>query len=211
MEIYQAYGLTEAGGVGTCMAPEYAKSHPGSIGKGFFHTEVRVVDPQGDDCAPHVAGEIIMRGKHIMAGYWNLPEATADTIVNGWLHTGDVAVRDEEGFISIRDRLKDMIISGGENIYPAEVEVVLMAHPGIADAAVIGMPSERWGESPLAIVVLEDAQLDEQALIDYCSEKLARFKLPKRVEFVDEIPRNATGKSMKVELRKQFAAVSAPG
>jgi acyl-CoA synthetase (AMP-forming)/AMP-acid ligase II len=209
MEIYQAYGLTEAGGVGCCMAPEYAKTHPGSIGKGFFHTEVRVVDGDGNDCAPQVAGEIILRGKHIMAGYWNLPDATAETIRDGWLHTGDVAVRDEEGFVYIRDRLKDMIISGGENIYPAEVETVLMAHPGIGDAAVIGIPSERWGESPLAIVVLADDALDEKAVIAYCSEKLARFKLPKRVEFIQEIPRNATGKTLKTVLREQYA-VPAP-
>jgi acyl-CoA synthetase (AMP-forming)/AMP-acid ligase II len=205
--IYQAYGLTEAGGVGCCMMPEDAPTHIGSIGKGFFHTEVRVVDPQtGVDCAANVAGELVIRGKHVMAGYWNLPEQTSQTLREDWLHTGDVAVRDAKGFFYIRDRLKDMIISGGENIYPAEIEVLLSAHPEIAEVSVIGVPSERWGESPLAVVVRKDGALSAAAVREYCVGKIAKFKIPAAVCFIDQIPRNATGKALKTILRERYAA-----
>jgi acyl-CoA synthetase (AMP-forming)/AMP-acid ligase II len=191
------------------MLPEDAIDHVGSIGRTMFHTDARVVDRAGKDCEPDVPGELILRGKHIMAGYWNLPGATAETVRDGWLHTGDIAARDKDGFFYIRDRLKDMIISGGENIYPAEIETVLADHPQIADVAVIGMPSERWGESPLAIVVRADPDIDEATVLEYCAGKLARFKLPKAVEFVDEMPRNATGKVLKTVLRDQFSRATA--
>jgi O-succinylbenzoate-CoA ligase len=204
-EIYQAYGLTEAGGVGCCMSPDDAATHPTSIGKGFFHTEVRVVDPAGRECAPGIAGELLIRGKHVMQEYWQQPAQTAETIRNGWLHTGDVAEKDADGFLYIRDRLKDMIISGGENIYPAEIEAILIAHPLIADVSVIGVPSAKWGESPMAVVVRREGQLDEAAVRAYCEGKIARFKLPKFVRFIDAIPRNATGKALKRVLRQQFA------
>ena len=144
-----------------------------------------------------------------MAGYWNRPEATAEAIRDGWLHTGDIAVVDEDGFVFIRDRIKDMIISGGENIYPAEIEDVLIAHPGVADAAVIGMPSARWGESPLAVVVRADPELDEATVLAHCDGRLARYKLPRQVLFTDAIPRNPTGKALKRMLREQFP-VTAP-
>jgi acyl-CoA synthetase (AMP-forming)/AMP-acid ligase II len=144
-----------------------------------------------------------------MAGYWNRPEETAKTIKDGWLRTGDIAVRDKDGFVYIRDRIKDMIISGGENIYPAEIEDVLLAHPGIGDAAVIGMPSAKWGESPLAVVVRIDPDLDEHAVLAHCNGKLARYKLPRRAVFTDVIPRNPTGKALKRLLREQFA-IDAP-
>jgi acyl-CoA synthetase (AMP-forming)/AMP-acid ligase II len=205
MQIYQAYGLTEAGGVGCCMSPEDAPTHPGSIGKGFFHTEVRVVDADGRECADDVAGELLLKGRHIMSHYWNLPEQTAQAIRDGWLHTGDVAVRDRDGFLYIRDRLKDMIISGGENIYPAEVEAVLSGHPAIVEVSVIGVPSKKWGETPLAVVVRSDQTLTEQMVRDYCVGKIARFKIPTAVRFVELIPRNATGKALKRVLREQFA------
>ena len=136
-----------------------------------------------------------------MVGYWNRPEATAETIVDGWLHTGDVAVMDEDGFVYINDRIKDMIISGGENVYPAEIENVLVGHPQIADVAVIGEPSERWGESPLAVVVRSDESLTEQDVLEFCRGKLARYKLPRRAVFIDVIPRNPTGKPLKRILR----------
>jgi acyl-CoA synthetase (AMP-forming)/AMP-acid ligase II len=139
-----------------------------------------------------------------MTEYWNRPEATAETIVDGWLHTGDVAIMDEEGFVSIQDRIKDMIISGGENVYPAEIEGALAEHPGIREAAVIGQQSERWGESPLAIVVVTDEALTAGDVMEFCQGKLARFKQPKAVEFVSEIPRNPSGKILKRVLREQF-------
>jgi acyl-CoA synthetase (AMP-forming)/AMP-acid ligase II len=139
-----------------------------------------------------------------MQGYWNQPEATAEAIRDGWLHTGDLATIDAEGFIYIADRKKDMIISGGENIYPAEIENVLLACPGVRDVAVIGQPSAKWGESPLALVVRGDAVLCEADVLVHCHGKLARFKQPKVVRFVDEIPRNPAGKILKRILRERF-------
>ena len=152
-------------------------------------------------------GEVLVAGDHIMTGYWNRPEATAEALEGGWLHTGDVAVRDDEGFIWIHDRLKDMIISGGENVYPAEVENVILTCPGVADVAVIGVPSEKWGETPLAIVVKKDPALEERAVIEHCDGKLARYKMPSAVRFVDVVPRNASGKALKRDLRLQFPSL----
>jgi acyl-CoA synthetase (AMP-forming)/AMP-acid ligase II len=202
--IMQVYGLTETCGPACLMDAENALRKPSSTGKAFFHTDVRVVNKAGEDCSPQEAGEVIVRGKHIMREYWNQPEATAEAIKDGWLYTGDIAVMDEEGFVSIQDRIKDMIISGGENVYPAEIEGVLMTHPQISEAAVIGQNSARWGESPLAIVVRTDAALNAAEVIEYCRGKLAGFKQPKGVEFIDEIPRNPSGKILKRVLREQF-------
>ncbi len=204
INILQVYGLTETCGPACLMDSENALRKPSSTGKAFYHTEVRVVNAAGEDCAPDEAGEVIVRGKHIMREYWNRPEATAETIIDGWLHTGDMAVMDEEGFVSIQDRIKDMIISGGENVYPAEIEGVLMTHPQISEAAVIGQNSAKWGESPLAIVVRSDDALSAAEVIEYCRGKLAGFKLPQAVVFVDEIPRNPSGKILKRILREQF-------
>jgi len=145
-----------------------------------------------------------VRGPHIMKEYWNRPDATREALVDGWLRTGDVAIIDDQGFVYIQDRIKDMIISGGENVYPAEVENVLLAHPEVAEVAVIGQPSERWGESPFAIVVSKEAGLTEADVLKFCDGKLARFKLPKGAAFVDEIPRNPSGKVLKRVLREQF-------
>ncbi|MGH3564206.1 MAG: AMP-binding enzyme, partial [Mycobacterium sp.] len=184
---------------------ENALTHIGSTGKAFFHTDIRIVDAQGLDVGPDVPGEILVKGRHIMAGYWNRPEATAETVTDGWLHTGDIAARDADGFVYIQDRVKDMIISGGENVYPAEIEDVLLSHPGIADVAVIGMASVKWGESPLAVVVSSDPGLDEAAVLAHCNGRLARFKLPKRAVFVDTIPRTPTGKVLKRMLRDQYS------
>jgi acyl-CoA synthetase (AMP-forming)/AMP-acid ligase II len=154
-------------------------------------------------------GEIHVQGPHNMKEYWNRPDATAETVVDGWLHTGDVAVMDEDGFVTIQDRMKDMIISGGENVYPAEVENVLLSHPAIADAAVIGQESAKWGESPLAIIVRKDTALTEAEVLEHCQAKLARFKLPKQAVFVDEIPRNPSGKVLKRVLREQYPGPAA--
>ncbi|MCH9672713.1 MAG: long-chain-fatty-acid--CoA ligase [Gammaproteobacteria bacterium] len=204
IEIHQAYGLTESGGPGCIISPDDALKRIGSTGKAFFFTEVRVVDGAGQSVQPGEPGEVLIKGQHIMKEYWNNPEATAETIRDGWLYTGDVALVDEDGFITIHDRVKDMVISGGENVYPAEIENTLLSHPSVVEAAVIGQPSERWGESPFAIVVRRDETLSEAALLQYCAEKLARFKLPKGVGFVEEIPRNPTGKALKRILRERF-------
>ncbi|WP_343598858.1 AMP-binding protein [Mycobacterium sp.] len=204
-EVHQVYGLTETCGPACVISPDDAMSHIGSTGKAFFHTDVRLVDDNGADVGTDVPGEVLVRGRHIMAGYWNRPSATAETIVDGWLRTGDVAVRDADGFVYIQDRIKDMIISGGENVYPAEIEDVLLSHPGIADVAVLGMPSAKWGESPLAVVVRGDPDLDEAAVLAHCAGRLARFKLPKRAVFTDVIPRTQTGKALKRVLREQFS------
>ena len=202
--LLQVYGLTESCGPACLMDAENALRKPTSTGRAFFHTEVRVVDDQLNDCPPGEAGEVIVKGAHIMREYWNRPDATADTLVDGWLRTGDVATMDEEGFVSIQDRIKDMIISGGENVYPAEIENVLQAHPGISEAAVIGQNSQRWGESPLAIVVKTDDALTEAEVMEFCQGRLARFKQPQAVAFIEEIPRNPSGKILKRLLREQF-------
>ena len=147
---------------------------------------------------------MLIRGKHVMKAYWNRPEATAETIVDGWLKSGDVATIDAEGFVYIQDRIKDMIISGGENVYPAEVESVLMRHPQIVEAAVIGQPSEKWGESAVAIVVPKGDGLDSSSVLSFCKDKLARFKQPVSVYFIEQIPRNPSGKILKRILREKF-------
>jgi acyl-CoA synthetase (AMP-forming)/AMP-acid ligase II len=204
VEIHQIYGMTETCGPACVTLPIDAIRKAGSTGKGFMHTEVKLLRPDGSECGVGEAGEVVVRGDHNMTGYWNRPDATAETIKNGWLHTGDVAIYDEDKFIWIQDRLKDMIISGGENVYPAEVENVILGHVGVADVAVIGIPSEKWGESPLAVVVKKDPALTEADVIAQCEGKLARYKMPVGVRFIDAIPRNPSGKALKRELRIQF-------
>jgi acyl-CoA synthetase (AMP-forming)/AMP-acid ligase II len=204
IEVHQVYGLTEACGPACLIGPDDAVRRVGSTGKAFFHTDVRLVDADGRDVAPGEPGELIVRGQHVMKGYWNNPTATAETIRDGWLHTGDVATIDEAGFITILDRTKDMIISGGENVYPAEIEEVITGHAKVAEVAVIGQPSEHWGESPIAVVVKADETLSEADVMRHCDGKLARYKLPKGVAFIDEIPRNPSGKALKRLLREQF-------
>ena len=204
IEIHQVYGLTECGGPGCLISPDEAMARIGSTGKAFFHTDVRVVDDEGKDVAPGEPGEVIIRAPHVMTGYWNNPQATAETIRDGWLHTGDVALVDADGFVTIHDRLKDMLISGGENVYPAEIENIVLGHPGVADVAVIGVPSARWGESPFAVVVAKDEGLTQAEVLKHCEGKLARYKLPCGAAFVPEIPRNPTGKPLKRILREQF-------
>ena len=205
IEIHQIYGLTESCGPACVIGADNALKKVGSTGKAFFHTEVRVVNDTGDDVEPGEQGEVWVRGGHIMLEYWHRPEATAETITQDrWLRTGDVATVDEDGFVFIQDRIKDMIISGGENVYPAEIENVLMSHPEVVEAAVIGQPSDKWGESPFAIVVSKEPSLTEESVLQHCDGKLARFKLPKGATFIDVIPRNANGKVLKRVLREQF-------
>jgi len=204
IEVHQIYGLTESCGPACLIDADHALKKIGSTGKAFFHTDIRVVSEAGKDCAAGEPGEVWVRGPHVMLGYWNRPEATAETIVNGWLRTGDVAVMDDDRYIYIQDRIKDMIISGGENVYPAEIENILMAHDGIAEAAVIGQPSAKWGESPFAIVVRKDDALVEKDVMEFCRGRLAGYKQPRGVAFVAEIPRNPSGKILKRVLRDRF-------
>lgn len=204
IQVRQLYGLTECN-TGTVLSAEDATSKAGSCGTPFFHTDVRVVDESGRDVGPEEKGEVLLRAPNMMKGYWNRPEETAAALVGGWLHTGDIARMDEDGYLYIMDRKKDMIISGGENIYPAEVEDYLLRHPKVADVAVIGYPHEKWGEAVKAILVLKDAEeLTEQELIEWCQGKIGRFKIPKKVVFADSIPRTPTGKILKRVLREDF-------
>jgi acyl-CoA synthetase (AMP-forming)/AMP-acid ligase II len=166
---------------------------------------VRVVDPEGRDLPPGQVGEILLRGPQLMRGYWNLPEATAEALAGGWMHTGDAGTLDAEGFLYIQDRVKDMIVSGAENVYPREVENVLFEHPAVADAAVIGVPDPRWGEVVKAVVVLRKGQsASEDELIEFCKSRLAGFKRPRSVDFVADLPRNPSGKVLKKDLREPY-------
>lgn len=201
------YGLTEAGPNTFWLPPEDVRRKPGAVGFPLFHVDVKVIRPDGAECADDEVGELIVRGPHVCAGYWNRPEETAKAIVNGWLHTGDLARRDAEGYYTIVGRSKDMIISGGENIYPAEVENVLAAHPAVAEAALIGVPDEKWGEVGRAIVVLQPGQsLTAEALIEFCRERLARYKVPKSAVFVEVLPKTGAGKVDKKILAEKYGA-----
>ncbi|HEX2315820.1 MAG TPA: long-chain-fatty-acid--CoA ligase [Thermomonospora sp.] len=207
----QVYGLTETTGAITSLPPEdHDPDGPNahrlaSAGVPNAGTEIRIADPATlEDVPTGQVGEILVRSPQNMKGYWDLPDATAAALLDGgWFRTGDAGYLDEDGYLYIHDRVKDMIISGGENIYPAEVENVLMGHPQVADCAVIGVPSEKWGETPKAVVV-KAGEVTERELIDYCRERLAHFKCPTSVDFTDAIPRNPTGKVLKRELRLPY-------
>jgi fatty-acyl-CoA synthase len=203
----QGYGLTETSPSLTVLAKEFGEQKLGSAGQPVFFMDMKLVDEDGADVTePFTKGEICAKGPNLMKGYWNRPEATADAIdPEGWFHTGDAGYIDEDGFYFVVDRVKDMVISGGENVYPAEVEEVLLAHPAVTEVAVIGTPSEKWGEAVTAIATLGDgAVLSLEELRDFAGASLARFKLPTRLEIIDEIPHNASGKMLKRELRTQF-------
>ncbi|MDE0214005.1 MAG: AMP-binding protein, partial [Deltaproteobacteria bacterium] len=183
-----------------------------SAGQPMIGCDVRVVDPDGVPCATGEPGEIVIQSPSLMTGYWRNPEATAETIRHGWLHTGDVGMADEEGFIFVIDRLKDMIISGGENIYSREVEEALVSHPGVVEAAVVGRPDARWGESVLAFVVRREVPgVTEETLMDHCRRKIAPYKRPREIRFVDSLPKLPNGKVEKAKLRAQVTTpASAP-
>jgi fatty-acyl-CoA synthase len=207
VEIVQGYGLTEASPNVLCLPPEDATRRLGWAGKPYPHVEVALADPaSGTLVDGRGSGELLVRGPGVFAGYWRDPEGTRASVRDGWLHTGDIAERDAEGFYRIRDRLKDMYISGGENVYPAEVEATLHEHPAVADAAVIGVPDERWGEVGVAIVVVQPgASVDEQDLLAHCRRHLAAFKAPRVVRLAEELPRSPSGKLLKRELRERFS------
>ncbi|MBE3561228.1 MAG: long-chain fatty acid--CoA ligase [Ktedonobacteraceae bacterium] len=201
----QGYGLTEVGVNCFSLAPEDALRKAGSVGKPVFHSRARIVDDVGRDVATNEVGELLLAGPHVCSGYWKRPEATAEARTGEWWHTGDLVRRDEDGYYYIVGRKKDMLISGGENIYPAEIEGILQTHPAIAEAAVIAQPDPKWGEVGLAVVVLRHGkQLSAEEVIAFCADKLARYKIPRRVVFADSLPRNAMGKVIKTELRTKY-------
>jgi fatty-acyl-CoA synthase len=207
--LQQGYGMTETSPAVLVLDREDAVRKAGSAGKPVLHTEVRIVRPDGTDAAIGELGELWVNGPNITPGYWNRPDANKTSFTDGWLHTGDATRIDEEGFYFIVDRWKDMYISGGENVYPAEVENVLYQHPAIAEVAVIGVPDERWGEIGVAIVAVKPGQFLSKTDIDtHCAANLARFKCPSLIQFVEALPRNATGKVHKPTLRETYGAPS---
>jgi fatty-acyl-CoA synthase len=208
--LQQGYGMTETSPAVLTLDREDAARKAGSSGKPVLHTEVRIVRPDGTDADVGELAELWVKGPNITPGYWNRPDANQSSFTDGWLHTGDAARIDEEGFYYIVDRWKDMYISGGENVYPAEVENVLHQLAAIAEAAVIGIPSEQWGETGMAIIAVKPGHAITEAEIHaHCEANLARFKRPRLIQFVDALPRNATGKIHKPTLRKNFGSPKA--
>jgi len=204
----QLYGLTETTGPITALPHE---QHTGermlSCGRPMFGGRMRIADSDGNDLPPGETGELLYRGENLMAGYWQREKETAAAIRDGWLHTGDAGYMDKEGFIFLKDRLKDMIVSGGENVYPAEVEAVLMGHPEILECAVIGVPDVKWGETVKAVVVRRaGAKVTGDSIIAWSRDKLAGFKRPRSVDFIEALPRNASGKLLKRTLREPYWA-----
>jgi fatty-acyl-CoA synthase len=202
LDILQGYGMTETGPFVFCLGREDAALKIGSSGQPVLHTEVKVVNEKGDAVGPGIAGELWVRGNNITGGYWNKPEANKISFVDGWFNTGDIVSADEDGYYYIVDRSKDMYISGGENVYPAEVENVIFQIDDVADVAVIGVPDDRWGETGRAFIVTKAGRtLDQLAIITHCRAKLAGFKCPAVVTFVEALPRTASGKVHKPTLR----------
>jgi acyl-CoA synthetase (AMP-forming)/AMP-acid ligase II len=190
----------------TCVLKgEDAVRKMGSVGKPIVNIEARLVDEDMDDVAVGEVGEIVYRGPTVLQQYWGKPEATDDAFTGGWFHSGDLCKMDDEGYITVVDRKKDMIISGGENIYCAEVEAVIDAHPGVAEVALIGLPHERWVETPRALIVATDpsAPPSEQEIIEWFKGRLASYKKPTSVVVIDALPRNASGKVLKTQLRAE--------
>jgi fatty-acyl-CoA synthase len=199
----QGYGMTETSPGALLLDAEHALAKAGSAGVPHFFTDVRVVGPDGAQAGPGERGEIIVAGPNVMRGYWGQPDASAAVLADGWLHSGDVGTVDEDGYVSVVDRIKDVIISGGENIYPAEVENALLSHPAVADCGVIGIPDGRWGEVGRAVVVLRAGESASAAgILGFLDGRLARYKIPKSVHFAAGLPRTATGKILKKQLRE---------
>jgi fatty-acyl-CoA synthase len=200
--ISQIFGQTEASTI-AFLSPEEAAHKIGAVGRPVFHGEVRIVDKTGKDVKPGEVGEIIVEGPTLMSEYWNRPDLTAETIRNGWLYTGDLAKTDEEGYIYIVDRESDMYISGGENVYPAEIEKIFFTHPKVLDAGVVGVPDEKWGEVGKAYVVLKPGEtMTEEEALKFLRGKVGKYKIPKHVQFVEELPKTASGKIQRFLLKK---------
>ncbi|MCA2226399.1 long-chain-fatty-acid--CoA ligase [Nonomuraea sp. NEAU-L178] len=211
--ITTSFGQTETTAVTTILQGRDALRKIGSVGVPMLNVEVRIVDADGHDVPRGQVGEIVYRGPSVMREYWNKPAETAEAFAGGWFHSGDLVRQDDEGYLYVVDRLKDMIISGGENIYCVEVEDVLAAHPKVAEVAVVGAPHEKWGETPLAIVVPADpaAAPTLEEITGWCRERLAAYKCPRLLSVVDALPRNASGKVRKTELRQSVRASSGAG
>ncbi|MCG8670482.1 MAG: AMP-binding protein, partial [Pseudomonadales bacterium] len=208
-EFVQLYGMTEAGGTMTYLPPDQHKTDGSgrlnSCGKPLPGIQIKVVDQTGKEVDMGAVGEITIKSASMMVGYWRKQQATEEAFKNGWYFSGDAGYVDAEGYLYIYDRVKDMIVSGGENIYPAEIESVLYGHESVGDVAVIGVPNDRWGEAVKAVVVAkEGSQISENQLQDYCRMQLAGYKVPKSIDFVAELPRNPSGKLLKKELRKPY-------
>lgn len=208
--LIQVYGLTEAAPLATYLPREEIRLDAGkiyrlgSVGKDMYLTTTRIVDDAGNDVGVDEIGEIVVAGPNVMQGYWNRTEETASTVQGGWLHTGDVGRRDADGFLYIVDRKKDLIISGGENISPREVEEVLFTHPQVVECSVFGIPDAQWGEV-VAAAVRAEGRLSEQDLIAYCARSLGKYKVPRKLWFVDELPKDPVGKIQKRLLRATLA------
>jgi len=207
IKVEQVYGITEYSGAVTFWIPEMGAEKSNSAGKTVFHGQVKIMKPENDEELPAgEVGEICCFGPQVFAGYWNNPQATAQAVGKGYYRSGDMGKIDEDGFLYVVDRLKDMIISGSENIYPAEIEQALINHPGVADVAVVGKPDAKWGEIPVAFVVKKaDSAVTEEEIIAHCRKNLAAYKCVKEVRFIAAIPKNSLGKVLKKELRLQFA------
>ena len=203
--IRQGFGMTENTGSGTLLDTDDLERKFGSCGKPMFHCDARVWNADGNDAKPDEIGELMLQGPVVMKEYWNMPEATEASFTDGWFHTGDLAKMDEDGYFYIVERKKDMLITGGENVYPAEVEEVILAHSKVGEVGVIGVPDEKWGESVRAIVVALPGQtLTAEEIQEFCTGKLAKYKTPKSVIVVGELPRNPAGKILKRILREQY-------
>ena len=201
--VRQGYGLTEVGPNVTSLNHQDAIRKAGSIGKPNFYYGAKLVDEQGNEVPANHLGELVLSGPTVTPGYWNNPKATAETIINGWFHTGDIMKRDEEGFLFVVDRIKNMYISGAENVYPAEVEYLLRSHEAIDAVAIIGVPDEKWGESGMAFIVRKPGySLTKEEVISFCTDKLAKFKIPKHLRFLDELPKNDAGKIDRKQLQQ---------
>ncbi len=209
LRFQEGFGMTETAPNASILDNADALRKHGSVGKPLLHMEMRIVDGSGRDVATGDVGELVVRGPNVFAGYWNRPQATREAFRGGWFHTGDLARRDAEGFYYIVDRKKDMLISGGENVYPTEVEQVLFRHPEIREVAVFGIPDPKWGEVPMAVIAARDpaTTLSLKEVQAFCHGKLARFKIPRQVAMVEALPRNAAGKVLKRELRGRYAAI----
>jgi fatty-acyl-CoA synthase len=210
--LLQVYGATETCPIAAYQRIDDAAAHPGSIGKAALHCELRIVGERGRDVAPGASGEIVVRGANVMRGYWNKPRETGDAFAGGWYRTGDVAHADGDGWMYVDGRCRDVIISGGENIYPAEIESLLAGCAGIAEVAVVGRADERWGEALVAIVVPEaGANLTAEAVVRMLDGRVARYKYPRDVVFAESLPRTALGKLKREDLRRLVQRESVPG
>jgi fatty-acyl-CoA synthase len=202
----EGYGMTEAGPNNFYIHPDMAAQKIGSVGKPMMFNDIKIMNERGEETAADEVGEIMLRGGHLFQSYWNLPSATAEAFTDGWLHTGDLGKRDADGYFYIMGRKKDMIITGGENVYPLEVELFLQQHPAVKEAVVVGLPDEKWGEVVTAVVVAREGNsLDDETLKNYCSSLIGKYKIPKKIFYVDELPKTPVGKIDKTCIIQKYA------